>query len=173
MIKKTIYKVELIDSQTNEVINSVIGINAFFKAIEDMGISTEWENLHFSHRKDDFLPFRINIKNDPSRYIMLHYLKSSTSESMVIARKYVMIIRDIKKNKDCDWESKLRAIRKYRGISKKRNVKAFKEVISRLAKTPYDYRDNMIEFISKSKFYRLSYGKIYKACDVGNLKWGF
>ena len=39
MIKKTIYKVELIDSQTNEVIKSVIGINSFFKAIEDMGIS--------------------------------------------------------------------------------------------------------------------------------------
>ena len=173
MIKKSIYKVELINSQTNEVIKSVIGNNSFFKEIEDMGISTEYVNLHFSNTKEDFAPLKIGINNDSSKYIMLHYLKSSTCEGIVIARKYAMIIRDIKKNKDCDWESKLRAIRKYRGISKKRNMKAFKEVISKLAETPYDWKDDMIEFISKNRFYRLTYGKIYRGCDVGSLKWDF
>lgn len=172
MIKKFIFKLELIDSQTNEVIKSVI-TDSRLKAIENWGISTEGENIHFRTSKDDFSPFRIDINNDSSKYIMSDTLKGSTCESMVIARKYINLLHDIEKNKNCNWKSKLRAIKKYRGISKKRNIKAFKEVISKMAKTDYDWKDDMIGFISKSEFNPMSCVKIYKACDVGNLRWAF
>lgn len=172
MIKKSIYKLELIDSQTNEVIKSAI-TDSRLKTIEDWGISTEWGNINFSNPKPAFAPLKIDIRNDSSKYILSHSLKTSICESIVVARKYVTLIHDIKKNKDCDWESKLSAIRKYRGISKKRNMKAFKEVISKLSETPYDWKDDMLEFIDKSKFRLMTYGKIYKTCDVGNLKWAY
>ncbi len=172
MIKKSIFKIELINSQTNEIIESVI-TDSRIKAIEDMGISTEGGNIHFRTPKDDFSPFRIDINNDSSKYIMSDTLKTDTCESMVIARKYINLIHDIKKNKNCDWKSKLKAIRKYRGISKKRNIKAFKQAISKMAETDYDWKDDMIEFISKTEFNPMSCVKIYKACDVGNLRWAF
>ena len=162
-------RIKLIEKSTGEIINCIIS-ETIEDGLEKLGFRRDCEQVVFDYGEHDSYKFKIHIIGDDTKYMEVNNLVTQIFFAVICAAAYKRLILSIKEDPNYDWKSCLKAIRKFRRISNKRNNKCLTQALRCLIHDElYDGKEDIVNFITRAKVIYGSEYKLYKNCDMGNL----